>query len=194
MSYISYLFFQVNEIVPEEKCSLIPKQMCHSVTSKEEETPPGSRRKRLFVRSAGSDPWAFLRRHYLTRHRQRMQQIQRKSRTSFGDVVDQAVEAAAASEVKEVSVTPPTPTTSTTSTTTTPSTPSTSSTTSRPAEVKRMKMVCKMVPEQKCVKKRVNPQKVMKNMRRRECRQPRKNSLRDKWLVEQLTSGSSGGP
>ena len=59
---------QVNEIVPEEKCSLIPKQMCHSVT--EENL---SRRAR---RSAQAEsPLAFLRRHYLSRRQQNRQML-----------------------------------------------------------------------------------------------------------------------
>ena len=64
--------FQVNEIVPEEKCSLVPKQMCHSVT---EETKNRARRS-----PADESPLAFLRRHYLSRRNQNLQMLPRRSR------------------------------------------------------------------------------------------------------------------
>ena len=46
---------------------------------------------------------------------------------------------------------------------------------------------CKMVPEQKCEKKRVNPRRVEKEMKKTFCREPRKNSIFDQLLMAKLT-------
>ena len=62
------ILFQVNEVVPEEKCSLIPKQMCHSVT--EEPETEQRRLKKRATSPAAENPLSFLRRHYLNQHRQ----------------------------------------------------------------------------------------------------------------------------
>ena len=73
VDYSVFFLLQVNEILPEEKCSLVPKQMCrHSVTDE----------PRLKKRSASTenDPLAFLRRHYLNRRRQNSQTLPRRSR------------------------------------------------------------------------------------------------------------------
>jgi hypothetical protein len=142
---------------------LLPKQMCHAVTSSTKSaddllvTSPSAdlmtSSKRLFIRSAAEDPWAFLRRHYLSRHRS----FERKSR-NFADVVN------------EVNTTPSTTTTTTTTTTAKP----------------LMRQVCKMVPEQRCEKKRVNPKLVIKQMVKKICRKPRQNSRFDNVLVERI--------
>ena len=50
------------------------------------------------------------------------------------------------------------------------------------------KQVCKMSPEQVCEKKRVNPRVVEKKMMKRFCRQPKKNSYFDQYLVAKLRS------
>merc|ERR1712008_133253 len=68
----------VNEILPEEKCSLIPKQMCHPVKAEEEQNSVESLRK---SRSAEpSNPLAMLRRHYMSRNSQNSQMLPRRSR------------------------------------------------------------------------------------------------------------------
>lgn len=48
-------------------------------------------------------------------------------------------------------------------------------------------VVCKMVPEQKCEKKRVNPRQVEKKMKKTHCREPRKNSIFDQMLLSKLS-------
>ena len=123
---------QVNEIVPEEKCTLIPKQMCHSVTAESADA-------RLVKRSA-DDSWDVIRRHYLSRNTG--MQVRRKSRNF--------------EKVEETTTTKP------------------------------VSMVCQMVPEQKCEKKRVNPRPVEKKMTKKFCRQPRKDSFLDQFLLARL--------
>ena len=49
-------------------------------------------------------------------------------------------------------------------------------------------VVCKMVPEQKCERKRVNPRRVEKKMRKTHCREPKKNSIFDQMMVAKLTT------
>ena len=133
---------QVNEIVPEEKCSLIPKQMCHSVT----EENLSRRARRSARRSAQAEsPLAFLRRHYLSRRQQNRQMLPRRSRNFL----------------------------------------ETTTTTEKP----KMRQICKMVPEQECEKKRVNPRVVEKQMMKKFCRQPRKSSYVDQLLVARLKGG-----
>ena len=136
--------FQVNEIVPEEKCSLRPKQMCHSVT----EEPYRQRARRS---AQPESPLAFLRRHYLSRRNQQKngQMLPRRSRNFL----------------------------ETTTTTTTTEKP------------RQMRQICKMVPEQECEKKRVNPRVVEKQMMKKFCRQPRKSSYVDQLLVARLKGG-----
>jgi len=72
----------VNEVVPEEKCSLIPKQMCHSVT--EPAAAAAGTERRLKKRATSEGPLAFLRRHYLNRHRQKTPTLPRRSRNFIG--------------------------------------------------------------------------------------------------------------
>ena len=49
-------------------------------------------------------------------------------------------------------------------------------------------VVCKMVPEQKCERKRVNPRRIEKKMRKTHCREPKKNSIFDQMMVAKLTT------
>ena len=139
--------FQVNEIVPEEKCSLRPKQMCHSVT----EEPQFRQRARRSAQPAPESPLAFLRRHYLSRRNQQKigQMLPRRSRNFLES----------------------------------------SSTTTTTTEKPQMRQICKMVPEQECEKKRVNPRVVEKQMMKKFCRQPRKSSYVDQLLVARLKGG-----
>ena len=48
------------------------------------------------------------------------------------------------------------------------------------------RQICKMVPEQVCEKKRVNPKLVEKQMLKKFCRQPKLDSFFDQMLVEKL--------
>jgi len=61
-------------------------------------------------------------------------------------------------------------------------------TTTSPPPQSTTKQVCKMSPEQVCEKKRVNPRVVEKKMMKRFCRQPKKNSYFDQYLVAKLRS------
>ena len=132
-----YLILQVNEIVPQEKCSIIPKTMCHTVNTTADINSQSNRVLRT-RRSAANDHWAFLRRHYLSRSTK--SQVERMSR-----------------KVAERKLT-------------------------------KNSVVCKMVPEQKCERKRVNPRRVEKKMRKTHCREPKKNSIFDQMLVAKLTT------
>ena len=144
---LAFHVFQVNEIVPEEKCSLRPKQMCHSVT----EEPQFRQRARRSAQPAPESPLAFLRRHYLSRRNQQKigQMLPRRSRNFLES----------------------------------------SSTTTTTTEKPQMRQICKMVPEQECEKKRVNPRVVEKQMMKKFCRQPRKSSYVDQLLVARLKGG-----
>jgi len=62
----------------------------------------------------------------------------------------------------------------------------TTTTTEKP---RQMRQICKMVPEQECEKKRVNPRVVEKQMMKKFCRQPRKSSYVDQLLVARLKGG-----
>jgi len=64
-----------------------------------------------------------------------------------------------------------------------------SSTTTTTTEKPQMRQICKMVPEQECEKKRVNPRVVEKQMMKKFCRQPRKSSYVDQLLVARLKGG-----
>ena len=139
----------MNEILPEEKCSLIPKQMCHSVKKSSNSL---RRRRRRKARSAspagGPSQLSFLRRHYLSRAARRRQMLPRKSR-NFQE-------------------------------TTTP----------KPI----MQQVCKSSPEQVCEKKRVNPRVVEKQMVKKFCREPRRDSYFDQLLVARLKQEQTFDP
>ena len=62
-------------------------------------------------------------------------------------------------------------------------------TTTTTTEKPKMRQICKMVPEQECEKKRVNPRVVEKQMMKKFCRQPRKSSYVDQLLVARLKGG-----
>ena len=61
-SYSFFSFLQVNEILPEEKCSLIPKTMCHPVNPEDENSAVSLRKKR---ETDNSNPLSMLRRFVL---------------------------------------------------------------------------------------------------------------------------------
>lgn len=154
----------VNEIVPEEKCSLIPKTMCHTVNKTNGQSAAEAVNSsadlvdqsdvtlRRTKRSA-RDHWAFLRRHYLSRAESPLQRMSRNFEERQKSRNDRQKSAATSAALKKHH--PP--------------------------------VFCKMVPEQKCEKKRVNPRRVEKEMKKTFCREPRKNSIFDQLLMAKLT-------
>ena len=161
----SWFFFQVNEIVPEEKCSLIPKTMCHTVNKTNDQSADAVNSSADYqsavtfrrTKRSARDHWAFLRRHYLSRAESPLQRMSRnfeerqKSRNLASRQKSAATSASAALK-------------------------------------KHPPVVCKMVPQQKCEKKRVNPRRVEKKMKKTFCREPRKNSIFDQLLMAKLTN------
>ena len=157
-------FFQVNEIVPEEKCSLIPKTMCHTVNKTNGQSAAEAVNSSADIvdqsavtlrrtKRTARDHWAFLRRHYLSRAESPLQRMSRNFEERKKSRNDRQKSSATSAALKKHH--PP--------------------------------VFCKMVPEQKCEKKRVNPRRVEKEMKKTFCREPRKNSIFDQLLMAKLT-------
>merc|ERR1711997_415386 len=137
-------------ILPEEKCSLIPKQMCHPVKPEDENSAVSLRKKRS---TDNSNPLSMLRRHYLSRMTQKSQMLPRKSR-DFNQKNSSPLPQSTETHTHEKDAS--------------------------------MHQVCKMIPEQVCEKKRVNPRVVEKRMMKKFCRKPKRESYFDQYLLAKL--------